>query len=634
MASPLRDVRTAYLLVGLIATLVYANALPNQFAYDDQHIVVTNTAIQSAATLPGALVVPYWPNAYGSEMGLWRPVTTALLGVQYIVGGGAPLVFHAVNVLMHALASLLVLALLLEIMSMGAALAGALVFAVHPVHVEAIANVIGLSEIVSTVAVLGACLVHVRSRGASRWRDAFAVAVLYAVGFGAKESAVTLPGLIFLLDAAREDISFRQIPDYLRRRWRVYLGLALVAASMLVLRFAVLGSVASPLAPVGADLLTQIPRIWTLGTVWTQYVRLWVFPLDLSADYSPGVIPISIGWGVENGLGVALALLILVATFVAWSRPHLLRGRNTARAAAFGVLWFIIAISPTSNTVFLSGVLLAERTLYLPSVGLAAGTGWLIMRLARERPRGAWVALAVMLILSSVRTWTRNPTWHDNATMLTTLVRDYPQAGRSQWVLGDVLLGRGRVSEALRSYRAAINLLGTHYQLMTEISKQLIDEQRYRAAERLLEIAWEETPRFPLAPGLLALTRAEHGDAVATEQWARRSLALEDVDPTRHHLLAWALAAQGRFPEAAESRRRADDQGRAYFWQQYMYLAYVRRAAGDTVGAHAAVDTAWSRAFTVAGRAALDSVRVTEFGLETVLGAGQQVQSVGPARSP
>lgn len=622
-ASPLRDPRSAWLLVGLVSLLVYANSVPNRFAYDDQHIVVTNEAIHSIETLPGALVQPYWPNEYGKEMGLWRPVTIGLFGLQWIAGQGSPLVFHVMNVVVHVLASLAVLALLIELMSLPAAFAGGLLFAVHPIHVEAVANVVGLSEVVSTAAIVAACVVHLRGGATSTWKTALAVGLLYAIGFGAKESAVTLPGLIFLVDAVRERIGFAELRAYAARRWPVYASMGGVAAGLLTGRFLVLGSVANPFAPLGADLLEHVPRIWTLGTIWTHYVRLWVFPLDLSSDYSPDVIPIAIGWGVENALGVALAVFVLGLALYAWRRPPMAAGEDSGRAAAFGVVWFVVAISPISNTLFLSGVLLAERTLYLPSVGLAAASGWLIVRLARDRPRGAWVALALLVLMASVRTVTRNPTWRDNPTMLTALIRDYPQAGRSQWVLGDVLLGRGRTSEALLAYRAAINALGTHYQPMTEISKQLIEHELYRPAERLLEISVEESPHFPLAHGLLALIRAEYGDAPAAERWARSSIARQEVDPTRQHLLAWSLAAQGRLEEAAPVRAVAEAQGEAFFWQQFMYEAYVHRAAGDRQAALAAVDSAWTKVRTEVGRAALDSVRVAEFGLEPLLNGPQ-----------
>lgn len=619
LGSPLTDPRSAFLLVGVLACAVYLNALPNQFAYDDMHIVVTNTGIHTLDALPNALVQPYWPGDYGRELGLWRPTTTALLSVQYVIGGGSPIVFHVVNVVTHVVVSLLVLALLLELMSVPAAVSAGLIFAVHPVHVEAVANVIGLSELISAAALLGACLIHIRGGPRTGWRSALLVGALYLLGFGAKESAVTLPGVIFLLDAVRRQIAISDLPGYLADRWRVYLVMLVVAIGLLAGRFAVLGSIASPFAPLGGDLLEEIPRIWTLGEVWMHYVRLWVFPLDLSSDYSPGVIPIAIGWTAGGAVGAALAVILLGLALFAWRKPDMGRGVDTARAAGFGVVWFLITISPISNTLFLSGVLLAERTLYLPSVGLAAATGCLMVRLSRDRPRGAAVLLVLMLALSSIRSWTRNPTWYDNATMLTVLIRDYPQSGRSQWVLGDVLLIRGRVSDGLRSYRAAINLLGTHYQLLTEISKRLLQVERYQAAEGLLKFAAQDHPEYPLALGLLALSRAEYGDAVGAEEYARASLEREDYDPTRHHLLAWALAAQGRFTEAEAARARGLEQGEALFWQQYMYQAYTHRARGDTIRAQAAVDSAWIRVATDIGRASLDSVRVADFGRESLL---------------
>jgi len=632
LGSPLKDRRTAYLIAGLLASVVYLNALPNQFAYDDTHIVSDNVAIQSIETLPEAIVSPYWPGPYGKELGLWRPVSTAVYGAQWIATGGAPIAFHAVNLLMHAVATLLVLMLLYEILSPAAAFAGALIFAVHPVHAEAVANIIGLSEIVSTIAVVGACIVHVRGGVRSTWRDAAVIGALYAIGFGAKESAVTLPGLVFLLDAARGRIGFGELPAYVTARWRSYVTMLVVAIGMLSARYAVLGSIASPFAPLGADLLSELPRIWTLGEVWMHYVRLWVFPLDLSSDYAPGVIPISFGWHVENVLGIGLSLLILGLSIVGWRRPEMAAGRDTAKTIAFGVVWFMIAISPISNTLFLSGVLLAERTLYLPSVGLAAASGWLVVRLARDRKRAAWVGLTLVVVGASIRVWTRNPSWHDTTSVMTALIRDYPQSGRSQWVLGDVHVLQGRVSEGLLAYRAAIDLLGTHYQLVTEISRRLMGEGHYRAAEVLLTFAARDSPDFPLAHGLLALIRAEYGDPVGTEIHARRSLERENEDPTRHHLLAWALAAQGRFDEAKQARAKGLEQAQAVFWQQYVYGAYIQREAGDTIAAIALLDTAWTRVYSKIGRATLDSVRVSEFGLEPRLGAASESPEAEGAR--
>jgi len=618
--SPLSDPKSAYLLVGVLAALVYMNSLGNQFAYDDVHIIVQNEDIQSLETLPGALVTPYWPTAYGRELGLWRPVTTAIFGIQYLIGGGSPLIFHVVNVVAHVAATLLALMLFLELLSLPAAFAGAAIFAVHPVHVEAVANIVGFSEIVSTCVLLAACIVHVRSGEETGWREALAVGGLYALGFGAKESGVTLPGLIFLLDAARARLGFADLKDYLRRRWRVYAVMLGVAAALLAGRMAILGSVAHPFAPLGADMLNEIPRIWTLGEIWLHYVRLWVFPLDLSADYSPNVLRVWMSWGVTNTVGAAMAILVLVVALLAWRRPDLRRGVDSSKAAAFGVVWFLIAISPTSNTLFLSGVLLAERTLYLPSVGLAAASGYLIVRVAQERRRVAWGALVVMLVASSMRTWTRNPAWYDTDTAFTVMMTESPQAGRSQWALGDQFMRAGQPSLALQSYRAAISLLDTSYQLVTEIARSMINHEYFQGAERLLGYAIVDEPEYSTAYRLMAASRAEQGDAPGTERWASRAIETQRTTPdvARHHLLAWALAAQGRWDEAAEQRAIGDDLAKPLFWQGFMYDAYVRWEAGDSTGAYAAIDTAWATVMTEAGRVAIDSVRVAEFGMETL----------------
>ncbi|MEM7416822.1 MAG: hypothetical protein AAF389_15050, partial [Gemmatimonadota bacterium] len=509
LGSPLRDPRSAYLIVGLLATLVYLNSLPNDFAYDDYHIVTVNENIHQISTFDEALTTPYWPGAYGRELGLWRPVTTLSFGLQWVAGGGDPLLFHMVNVLAHLVASVVVLALFIELLSLPAAFAGAAIFAIHPVHVEAVANIVGYSEIISTLCAVAACVLHIRGGPISTWRTALGVGGLYLLAFGAKESGVTLPGLIFVVDAARGHIGFREVPKYIADRWKTYLVMLLVAIGLLVGRFSILGSIASPFGPLGADLLTEIPKIWTLGDIWMHYVRLWMFPMDLAADYTPNVLPISISWRPENIVGVGMGLLVLTLALVAWRKPELRAGVDSSKAAAFGVVWFVIAMSPVSNTLFLSGVLLAERTLYLPSVGLAAATGWLIVRLARDRKQLGWGLLIAAVTLGSVRTWTRNPTWKDTDTVFQHLLEDYPQSGRSQWAIGDQFIRAGQVSEGLVSYRAAINLLGTSYQLMTEIASSLMNMERYRGAENILRYAINDSPQFPLGYSLVTAIRAE-----------------------------------------------------------------------------------------------------------------------------
>ena len=209
--------RSAALLAAALAVSVYANSLVNRFAYDDARVILDNAELHSLATLPGAVFKPYWHGNDGElELGLWRPTTTLLLGLEYAVAGENPALYHAVNVVGHGLVTLLVVLVLAHLVAVPIAFAAGLLFAVHPVHVEAVSNVVGGAEVVAAGFFLLAVLVHLR--GPSSWSRSLVVAALYGLAFGAKESAVTLPGVIFLVDAARRRLDFTDLPTYVREQ--------------------------------------------------------------------------------------------------------------------------------------------------------------------------------------------------------------------------------------------------------------------------------------------------------------------------------------------------------------------------------------------------------------------------------
>jgi len=213
-ASPLRSVRSAAFLAGAAAVLVSVNVVFNDFTFDDLPIIVENTRIHDFSTLPEALVTPYWPGEYGQDLGLWRPATTALLAMQWAVWGENPAMFHVVNLVLHGVVTALVVLVLAELTPIALAFIAGLLFAVHPIHVEAVANVVGFAEIFSSVLYLLACLLFLRSGIRITLRRGAAITVLFLVAFLAKESAVTLPGVLFLLDGARADTRVREVLSY------------------------------------------------------------------------------------------------------------------------------------------------------------------------------------------------------------------------------------------------------------------------------------------------------------------------------------------------------------------------------------------------------------------------------------
>lgn len=330
--------------------------------------------------------------------------------------------------------------------------------------------------------------------------------------------------------------------------------------------------------------------------VWGHYVRLLVAPFELSADYSPPVIPILTVWTRAALTGAAIALALLVAALVCWRSEKLIPGRPSWRVVGLAVVWFVITISPVSNVLFLSGVLLAERTLYLPSVGLVAAAGAGLAAVVGWRRVPGWGAVVVVLGFFAARGWTRTPVWRSSDTVFASMVADHPESGRSQWLLGDLLYDRGRPREAWQAYARAVGALDGTYRLLTDVGRKAVEEGRLDLAERLLLRAWEERPEQARAPMWLAILYQRQGRPEEVERFARETLKSIPDDVASWHLLAGALTALGRWDEAIRARERVIELGEGAHWQQWLSLANLRLTAGDSVRAQAALDSALARA--------------------------------------
>lgn len=572
----------AAFLAAVVGVLAYANSIGNDFAYDDNLIIAGNEDIQHPEKLAATVWKPYWPNEYGRELGLWRPVTTLAYGLQWSLWDGDAAGFHAVNIALHGLASGLVVVLLGHLMPALAAFAAALLFAVHPVHTEAVANVVGMAELLAANLYLGACIIAVRVPGRMRPGPLFGVLALYLLAALAKESAITLPGAVLLIDCAGRDVRLTQVGEYLAERGPLHATLAAAAGLVVAGRAIVLDGVAPPLPPLGAEVLAsgEVHRVWTVLGTWPVVFRLLFAPLDLSADYAPGVIALAFGWTPESVLGASMGLAALAVAWTTWRTGAMRPRRLVPRSVGFGILWFVITIVPVSNVPFLTGVLLAERTLYLPSMGFCAAAGWMLVGLRRERPWIGTALLTAILLLFCCRTVERNPDWRDNATVFSTLIREHPESGRAQWLLGDIYLAQQRDRQGLAAYRRAIGLLGGSYSLLSEVGRRLNAAGHERAAEHVLRSAWDQQPELGLAPALLAILYDRQERWHLAEEAARAALVTDSTNAIHAHILARSLRAQGRFPEAIEARRTVIRMGETHP-QQLRWLEELERQVSD-----------------------------------------------------
>ncbi len=572
--------RAAFLVV-VVAVGAYANSLGNGFAYDDNHIVPDNPAV-TEPTVDRVLWSPYWPVSREGA-GLYRPVVIGAFAAQWAVAEGRPFVFHATNVAAHAAVCALLLLLLTALVPVPAALTGALVFAVHPLHVEAVANVVGLAELLAAGSVLLAChlyLVGVDWSGPRRGARLGAISLLYLVGLGSKEIAVTLPALLVALELARSSAVPRI--ERLRRGLPIYVSLSAVLGAYLMLRTAVLGTVAGEVPAPALGGLTDGQRVLTALSVWPEYLRLLLFPLDLAADYSPGVILTASGVNLDVVAGVIVLLGLIT---IAW----LLRSRATL--VSLGIAWFCLAVLPVSNLVIPAGVILAERTLYLPSVGLAivvagAVAGW--RRLSE--PRTARMAMAAGVLVGALlatQTALRSPTWLDSFTVLNTLSIEHPESYLSLRARGEGLSRVGEVAAAREAYELAVSLAPTDYGVLVEVAQFYGRRGEYGRAEELLRTAVDLAPELPeahmlLSEYLIRQNRGREGHAAAVT-----GLRGAGADARLYALLSESYIAKGDLAAAVRARLAALGQapGSASDWGR---LADLYEAMGRTDEARAA----------------------------------------------
>jgi hypothetical protein len=583
----------AIALVIIAALAVYANSLWNGFAYDDVWIIQRNDRVHQLKDLSLIWLTPYWPS-FGTQLGLYRPFAIFAFAIEWAISGGAPWFFHLVNVLLHAGVSVLAYLLIERLFSARAAFAGALIFAIHPVHTEAVANIVGQNELWAALGVLGSCLIYVsRPEGIGLdWKRRMAIFALFVVALLAKESAVVLPGLLVLLDfvQGRVQASRASLVRYARGIMSMVIGFTALLIGYLALRHSVLGNLAGTDAAPGLPHLREENRILNALRAWPEFVRLSFFPLDLSVDYSPAMI-----LPVES-----ISPMILLGMFLVLASVALMLATPIVPRAGLAAGWFVISLLPVSNFFFPIGVLIAERTLYMPSLAVCFLAGWAweaVGDSVQRETRRLAVALAVVVVLFfGGRTIVRNPDWDSIITVWRSLIRDHPESYRAQWLNALSAWNGGQIDLAERYFQLAERIWPRDSQMLSEFANFYIGQRRYGKAIEYLERSRDMTPFVPRTHELLAyayLQADRTQDALATAQYAATM-------PHFHPALTYAIIAGaherlGHYDKAVEAWRIVVNDPYGNMWLNFAMLARAQAYTGQKAAALSNAETAFSK---------------------------------------
>ena len=542
-----------WLAVAVAAIACYASTLSFGLVLDDKQIV-TSPLLDRPFD-----VLAVWRNGFLAPgfhyLGLYRPLSQwslLLNGRANAILLGATtsgLGFHAVNVLLHAAASLLLLAWLRALpLRRGVPFVAALLFAVHPIHVEAVANVSARSEPMALLFGLAFLLAHRRGRF-------LAATLFYLAAMWSKESAAA-----FLAVAVAADLVLAG-PGTPRpvRRWALYgctfgvwLGLRALALRGAAPEIAYLDNPAA-----SAD---AFHRVLTAAAAQLDYLRLLVWPAHQSIDYAYAHRQVLASAADRRVLAF---LACVVASIVA-----AVLARRRAPVVALAVVGYASLFAVTSNFLFPIGAIEAERLAYMPSAFFCLLVAAVLVRIGEPLPRiagFAWLT-AIVLVLGAT-TARQSAAWKDEGTLIRAAVVAAPDSAKAHLLMAQVLETEGDALAALGEYEASLRIYDGYawtWFLLGNLLERMEDQGAAVHAWRASLLADPSLldARARLASVLLELGRRAEAVAEARELFARDPLHRAWPDLTDH------LAASAPRDETIAAQGKVD-------------LAYVALAGGD-----------------------------------------------------
>ena len=533
----------------LLATLPYVGALRNDFTYtyDDKALILDNPYVHNFQHLRGALTTPLFSNL-GAQAGTpyYRPIATLGFLLCYQLFGSLAYGFHLVSLLLNVAAVGMLFWLAEKLLDdRVAAFAAAGLFALHPVHVEAVAWVSAVTDIEVTLFYLLTfwCFLRVAaSEGGRRiWAEA-AMTGSFVLALFSKEQALTLP----LLAAAYEH--FYRADRLQTTRWQKvvrYGPLWLVGLGYALLRINLMGAFARA---------TRMHNISALETILSalalagQYLSKLFWPARLSAFYpfhaSTSLLDLPVLLGVS-----ALAV-------GAWSFGLLWR---RARPVSFGILWLFVTLAPVLNPRWMSAYVFAERYLYLPSVGFCLVAGWacaVLWQTSEGRrsilPKTVMAIGCMVAALGAVRIVTRVPDWRDDVTLFSVSLAAEPDDFRLHDALGQAYWLRGNAQGAEREWQETLRLEPDNAQTLGSLGALYAGQQRFDQAIPPLEKALRLNPNDAVAHLNLGAAYAETGKLDRAEEQFRAAVRLSPLNFNAHNLLGKLYFDSKRFPEAEQ----------------------------------------------------------------------------------
>ncbi len=511
-----KDLFVAAVLAVIVAAS-YGNSLLNPFIWDDKQMILHNEGIRQGFT---SVVNAFDPARWAGRAddagftSFFRPMHTLLSVFDYEVWGLNPFGFHLSNALVHLFNTVFLFFLAARLTGdRVASMAAASIFAVHPAHTESVSFISARVDLLAAAFMMPSFYLFIRAgRCVLSWRYAASLG-LFWLAMLSKEMAVMLPVLLSLYSWIFEERGGRikkAIPYFL------LLGLYIAYRVLGLESFA-------ENQQLRAGVLTLAS---TAAAAAFDYLRLLVFPYPLKAYYTltwygPGAFKALAGFGVLIGA-------VLLFTFLYLDRR---------KAAAYSLAWTFISLAPVMNIGSLGEFSIAERYLYIPSIGFSVLAGLCFAHLIKGGVNKAAVgALVLAVIVLGTMTINRNRLWSNDLDFYTEMVRVAPSSAAAHGNLAHAHYNLGKLDEAIKEMETASSLVPGNPDIVFELGTYYFKAARYEEAASAFEKAVSGRPIKDEAWNLLGITYAETGRIDAATEAFTRAVELNPSSPAANNL--------------------------------------------------------------------------------------------------
>jgi hypothetical protein len=474
-AAGARDVRLP-LAVCALAFGVYVRSLSCGFVRDDFPQIVNNRQVQSWNYLPQVLGSHLW-SQNGAEWSVlfYRPLFSVWMLVVHSFGGLTPWFWHLSSIFLHVAATYLVFLLCHRLTQSDAgAGAAAAIFAVHPIHVDAVSWVSASCEVLFAILILASMLTRIPIDGSGgnegSNRRLWISAVWFAAALFAKETAIALLPVLLLLAW----LQFKRPGQIGRRFWIIAVPYVSVAAIYLVIRWIVVQRVG---VETGEHTWTEV--IFSAPSIFLFYLRKLFLPLNLSGCYEN---PLTSAPGVEFWL--PLLAILLVLALITWLAARY----DSLFGLAAGLIVLPVLPALAVIRIYPQGDMTHDRYLYVSTIGVSLLVAMVVKRLwvVGSAKVATAAIVSALIVAGAIETLFQQRYYHDNIAFYSRALEVNPQNGFARAMLGNVYLDEGRMDAGLQELRTAHEIAPANQKVTVFLIQGLVAAGKYGEAQTVL----------------------------------------------------------------------------------------------------------------------------------------------------